>query len=138
AFPGLKTWNDCLSHCGSYYHLVNLETNTVIDLASLVNHLAANPLFSHCNLRWSPNGRFIAFNIGCESESPGYIVIFDIEANAVASVIKPAAETLTSSVGLVGWLSNNELIYQQRLPVAGYNFPLALYFVHSVSANLTQ
>jgi Tol biopolymer transport system component/uncharacterized protein (UPF0333 family) len=136
AFPGLKTWADCRSHCGSYYHLVDLETNSGVNLALAVNYLGANSTFSHCNLHWAPNGRFIAFNLGCESESPGYIVIFNVEENEVVTVIK-AIES-TSNADIVGWLSNDAIIYGQNVSKEGYQFHFYRYFTYSLSENASS
>ncbi|MFO7683512.1 MAG: hypothetical protein R6X34_26055, partial [Chloroflexota bacterium] len=119
-YPGSETWSYFQYSRGSYYRLLNLETKVDIDLASRVNHLAANPLFTHCNLRWSPSGRFIAFNVGCESASPQYIIIFNVETNEAVDVIKPVEETFTSNAGLVGWLSNDAIVYGQSVSKEGY------------------
>ncbi len=137
-YPELRTWRDCRSHCGSYYRLLNLETNVDIDLVSQVNHLGANPVYSHCNLQWSPDGRFIAFNIGCESESPQYIIIFNVETNEVVTVIKPVEETLPSRAGMTGWLSNDELVYGQHISVEGFEFQVFRYFVYSLSTDSSE
>ncbi len=136
AFPGLKTWADCRSHCPSYYHLVDLETNSGVNLALSLNHLGANSTLSHCNLHWSPNGRFIAFNLGCELESPGYIVIFNVEENKVATVIKSIEST--SNADIVGWLSNDAIIYGQSVSKEGYEFHFYRYFTYSFSENASN
>lgn len=135
-FPGLKTWADCRSHCTSYYHLVDLETNSGVNLALAVNHLGANSTLSHCNLHWSPNGRFIAFNLGCESESSGHIVIFNLEENEVVTVIKPIENT--SNTGMVGWLSNDVIIYGQSVSKEGYEFHFYRYFTYSLSESTSS
>lgn len=134
-FNGLKTWSDCRSHCEPYYYLLDIETNSVLNLSSLVNHLGADPLFSHCHIKWSPNGQFIAFNLGCESESPQYIVIFDVDNNQVLTVIKPIEDITASGVGVIGWLSNDELVYGQNVSKEGYNFYPYRYFIYSLTAD---
>ncbi len=130
---GIKSSAECISVCGYYYHLLDIETNSDVNLASLVNHLGANPAFSHCYAQWSPNGRFLAFNIGCESESPQYIVIFNVEDNEIVTVIKPIE---SDSVNTVDWLSNDELVYGQWVHVEGYEYPFYHYFVYSISSDI--
>ncbi len=131
---GIKSTAECVSACGYYYHLLGLETNSDVNLASLVNHLGAIPTFSHCYAQWSPNGRFIAFNIGCESESPQYIIIFNVEDNEIVTVIKPLE---SDSVILVDWLSNDELVYGQDVSVEGFEYPFYHYFTYSISSDMS-
>ncbi len=128
---GIKSSAECISVCGYYYHLLDLETNSDLNLASLVNHLGASPGFSHWRAQWSPDGRFLAFNLGSESESPHYIIIFNVEDNEIVTVIKPIENT--SDVILVDWLSNDELVYRQRVHVEGYEDGFYNYFVYSTS-----
>ncbi len=129
-FNGLKTWADCRGSCASHYYLMERKTNSIINLSSLVNHLASDPKVSHCGLHWSPNGRFIAFNLGCESEPTRHVAIFDVENNEVVTVIKSDKDA--SDVSLVGWLSNNELVYGQSVSKEGYDFYFYRYFIYSL------
>lgn len=130
---GIKSSAECISVCGYYYHLLDMETNSDVNLASLVNHLGANPNVSHCRAQWSPDGHFIAFNLGCESESPQYIVIFNVEDNEIVTVIKPIENN--SNAGMVNWLSDDELVYGQHVHVKGYDYPFYHYFTYSISSD---
>lgn len=105
---GLSNRHECLmSDCfRGHYYLADLEENTQIDILSLLE----NPLpLEHCKLTWSPTGRFLAFQLGCDN-FPNQIAILDMESKRAASTINPAHST--RYVDLNGWLSNTELVYE--------------------------
>jgi WD40 repeat protein len=72
--------------------------------------------------------------MGCESESPQYIVIFNVEDNETVTVIKPLE---SDSAILVDWLSNDELVYGQFISVEGYKYPFYHYFTYSISRGMS-
>lgn len=95
------------------------------------------PDFPHCNLRWSPTGRYVAFDSGCANAfEPFQTIIVDI-SNREPEAILEASSELFPHVYVITWLSENEFIYAAKRdfppdnPVRSHQ----QYFLYDLEAN---
>jgi hypothetical protein len=96
------------------YHIWDTVTETDIAFLPLVEpFIWGEPYFMHCDLTWSPTGRFIAFDVGCGLQRPSSIVIFDVIKQELVEVIN-SQEDLTKS----GWVSEDEIIIRGKMSFA--------------------
>lgn len=138
--------NNCL-HCNfGQYRLYNLENKTDLALSDLVYEqiqFAQYPHdFLHCRLQWSPDSRFIAFNIGaCDLWGPSSLAIVDVKLGKVVEILPPLLDGYSPKNPFVfGWLSETDLIYSQPVyfGASENNNFLTRYFIYSTETGVSE
>jgi Tol biopolymer transport system component len=133
--------NLCRGNCYTYYHLVEIESLHDLALSSFTSHLPSDIPLTHCDIEWAPEGSTLAFKLGCGPEvgfTPGRVVIVDAEAGRVVDIIEPLLKE-SYGVGLIGWLTNEKLIYSQPVLAEGYDdFLVYRSFTFSTSGSASE
>lgn len=132
----------CRQNCYTYYHLVEIESQNDLALDALVSHLPSVVPLTHCDIEWAPEGNTLAFNLGCGPQvdyTPGRIVIVDAEAGRVVDIIESPLEE-GFGVSLIGWLTDEKLIYSQLVLAERDDDVLKMYrpFTYSIGESASE
>lgn len=131
--PTNRTSQACGLECSNgYYHVYDIVKQTDLYLPSLLASVEQEPNMSHCNAQWSPTGQYLAFSIGCSSNSPQRVIIFDVETNEILTTVEPDSENEGQFISLKGWLSEKEVVCGKRTIFPEMNFDGERYYVYSL------
>lgn len=133
-FEGKNNSFECRLDCYNHYSLVNISTGEDKDLLPILEPVVSNPTFTHCRELWSPNGQYLAFNVGCGSEFPQEVIVVDVYNHQITNIISPLVKD--SIVDSISWLSNIELLIGKSIEESqSFSYH---YFVHSINIDSSQ
>lgn len=133
-FEGKNNSFECRLDCYNRYSLVNINTGEEKEFLPILEPIVSNPTFTHCRELWSPNGQYLAFNVGCGSEFPQEVVVVDVYNHQITNIISPSVKD--SIVDSISWLSNTELLIGKSIEES-QSFPYH-YFVHPINMDTSQ
>lgn len=131
--------DDCgrLTCFSRFLHVWDVESNTDTDLKSLIEPLIAGESFySHCEPEWSPIDNLLAFDVGCEVQTPSSIVVVDFRKDTIPVVINAADNT--SSIGNFYWSEGNRLIVHGKVQIFGQDTIEDGYLAYSASEHILE
>ncbi len=131
--------DDCgqLTCFSRFLHVWDVKTNKNINLTLLIESLiTGEPFFSHCKPEWSRTNNLLAFNVGCEQQIPGSIVVIDFRKDSIPVVINPVDST--RSIGKFHWSEGNRLILYGTAQIYGQDIIEDGYSVYSADENALE
>lgn len=131
--------DDCgqLTCFSRFLHIWDIESNTDIDLASYIKpFIAGESYYSHCEPEWSDTGNLLAFNVGCEYQTPGSIIVFDVSKRETPVAINSVDHT--KNISKFHWVEGNRLILNGTVQIFGQDAIEDGYLIYSASTNTIE
>jgi hypothetical protein len=133
--------DECARGCSfSFFHVWDIHASQDIALLPLVEPwIAHDPPFINCDLVWSPSSKFIAFDVGCNLQTPSSVAVIDVENRQAVEVIGTnSTGGFDNYIRKHKWLANDRLLLSGSVTFANVGDSYDGYFLYLAAEQTWQ